>query len=309
MFCSTIIPTVGRPSLTRAVQSVLQQKTAGFDFEIIVVNDGKRPLPLADWHKSPRVKIVQTQQRERGMARNVGAAIAQGEYFHFLDDDDWLAPGGLAVLHRQTQRQPKAVLVYGGVQLVNRQGTPLIQLKPAFQGNILVQTLAGEWLPLQASLIHTNAFWEIGGFNPVVPGIEDIDLARRLTLHGDVASTPTVVVFVEIGEEGSTTDRTGAHILGQAAREYVFEDTRTWQRLWSSADNAYWRGRIMRAYLTSVVWNSRQRRYTTVFSRITRATLSLLRSGGDMFHKEYWRAVSQPHQGKAFARGIEETTV
>jgi len=302
MFCSTIIPTVGRTSLTRAVQSVLQQETETCDFEIIVVNDGKRPLPSDEWHHSPHVQIIQTQQRERGVARNVGAAIAKGEYLHFLDDDDWLAPDGLAALHTQTQRQPKAILVYGGVQLVDREAIPLIRLDPTFQGNILIQTLAGEWIPLQSALIHTNAFWEIGGFDPLIPGIEDMDLARRLTLHGDVASTSEIVVFVGMGEKNSTTDQVAARLLGQAARERIFEDTGTWKRLWTSADSTYWRGRIARAYLTSAVWNGRQGAYATAVSRLLRGGIGGLRGIAGWLHRDYWRALLWSHQGIAFAQ-------
>ena len=306
MFCSTIIPTVGRPSLDRAVNSVLEQEFKADEFEVIVVNDSGRPLSPVDWYRSPHVQIIKTQQRERGAARNVGATVARGDYLHFLDDDDWLAQGGLVILQGQAQRQPEAVLVYGGAQLVDRQANSLIQLDPALQGNVLIKTLAGEWLPLQASLIRTDAFWEIGGFDPLIPGIEDIDLARRLTLHGDVVGTPEIVVFVGMGEEDSTTDRAAAHLLGQAARERIFEDAGTWQRLWASADSAYWQGRIARAYLTSAVWNGRQGLIATAVSRMAWATMSLTVSSWNVLHKEYWQAVLRPHQSKAFARGIEK---
>jgi hypothetical protein len=302
MFCSTIIPTVGRPSLPRAVQTVLQQKVT-FDFEIIVVNDGERPVPPADWRRSPHVQIIQTTQRERGAARNAGAAIARGAYLHFLDDDDWLAPGGLAALQAQAQRRPNAALVYGAAQLVNRQDEPLMQLYPDFQGNALVQTLAGEWLPLQASLIRSDAFWAAGGFNPRIAGIEDVDLTRRLALVGDVSGLPELVAFVGMGAENSTTDGAKARLLGQAARETIFEDGQAWPRLWAAADNTYWRGRIARAYLTSAVWNGQQGLYATAVSRLLWGGVSSLRAVLDWPRREYWRAVLRPHQGVAFARG------
>ena len=46
MFCSTIIPTIGRPSLSRAVCSVLDQEFSHDDFEVIVVSDSRKPLPI-----------------------------------------------------------------------------------------------------------------------------------------------------------------------------------------------------------------------------------------------------------------------
>jgi len=92
IFCSAIIPTVGRSSLSRSVDSVLQQKLPEDNFEVIVINDAGIPLPGEKWQDSKKVQIVNTNQRERSVARNTGAAIARGQYVHFLDDDDWLAP-------------------------------------------------------------------------------------------------------------------------------------------------------------------------------------------------------------------------
>src|SRR6266508_450576 len=93
MYCSVIIPTVARSSVTRAVESVLQQKLPDEDFEVIVVNDSGNPLPEADWQRSERVQVIDTNRRERSVARNTGAAVAKGKYLHFLDDDDWLFLG------------------------------------------------------------------------------------------------------------------------------------------------------------------------------------------------------------------------
>jgi len=48
MFCSTIIPTIGRATLARAVQSVLEQDFTAADYEVIIVNDSGKPLPADD---------------------------------------------------------------------------------------------------------------------------------------------------------------------------------------------------------------------------------------------------------------------
>jgi hypothetical protein len=63
MFSSTIIPTIGRASLSQAVQSVLSQALSGENFQVIVVNDTGRHLPDADWQTHPSVSILETQRR------------------------------------------------------------------------------------------------------------------------------------------------------------------------------------------------------------------------------------------------------
>lgn len=70
MFSSTIIPTIGRAILPRAVHSVLNQEFDADDFEVIVVNDSGKPLPEEEWQKSSRVRMIETQRREWCAARN-----------------------------------------------------------------------------------------------------------------------------------------------------------------------------------------------------------------------------------------------
>ena len=83
MFCSTIIPTVNRPTLSRAVHSVLNQEFDRDDFEVIVVNDSGKQLPDAEWQKSDQVRVINTNRCKLSVARNTGAAIAKGRYLHF----------------------------------------------------------------------------------------------------------------------------------------------------------------------------------------------------------------------------------
>src|SRR5919106_2139768 len=145
MICSAIIPTIGRSTLKRAVESVLTQSTPAVAFEVIVINDSGVPLPDADWQKSERVQIINTSCRERSIARNTGAAVAKGQYLHFLDDDDWLIPDAYRHLWELSQAST-AKWLYGMTQLVNRQNDPLIQLRHELKGNCFVQAMAGEWI-------------------------------------------------------------------------------------------------------------------------------------------------------------------
>src|SRR5215208_5782865 len=82
MFVSTIIPTINRPTLSIAVQSVLDQNFDLDDFEVIVVNDSGKRLSDSTWMKSSKVRVIDTNRRERSVARNAGAAIALGKYLH-----------------------------------------------------------------------------------------------------------------------------------------------------------------------------------------------------------------------------------
>ncbi len=65
MFLSSVIATIGRPTLARSVESILSQEIAPPDFEVIVVNDSGRSLNPADWQRSDQVTILHTPRRER----------------------------------------------------------------------------------------------------------------------------------------------------------------------------------------------------------------------------------------------------
>jgi glycosyltransferase involved in cell wall biosynthesis len=292
--------------LKRAVESVLAQRLNPSEFEVIVVNDSGITLPPAHWQKADQVQIVSTNRRERSVARNTGAAIAKGEYLHFLDDDDWLAPGAYEHFW-ELSRASSAKWLYGVTQLVDRQHNPSIQLKHDLQGNCFMQAMSGEWIPLQSSLIERNTFLRIGGFNPLLTGPEDIDLLRRALLEEEVAETPNLIAYVVMGGEGSTTDYVKHPQASRWAREILLELPNVHDRMRSSAVGSFWRGRMLRVYLTSAVWNLGQRRFFGAASRIWSSIVTLLNAGTAVLTKDFWGAVSKPYASLTFEHGIQES--
>lgn len=305
MLCSTIIPTVGRPSLTQAVETVLQQHLPEGDFEVIVVNDSGQPLPEADWHTSQRVQIINTNKHERSVARNTGAAAARGMYLHFLDDDDWVVSGAYQHLWKLS-RSCNAKWLYGITQLVNRQGIPQIKLQHGLNGNCFVHAMAGEWIPLQSSWIERKTFMQVGGFNPLLAGPEDIDLLRRVLLQHDAAETPNLVSQVIIGGEGSTTDYVRHPEASRWAREQILNASGVHSRMSVSAVGPAWKGRVLRVYLTSIIWNLKQRRLFTALSRIYFSFVSFLQSGISLLSRSFWAAIMKPYASVTFERGFQE---
>ncbi len=81
-----IIPTIGRDSLTAAVDSVLQQSTDALDVRAIVVNDSGAPLGR---DLGEGVLVVESAGRTGvSAARNLGLAASSADFFALLDDDD-----------------------------------------------------------------------------------------------------------------------------------------------------------------------------------------------------------------------------
>jgi glycosyltransferase involved in cell wall biosynthesis len=307
MFCSTIIPTVNRPTLTRAVHSVLKQDFQHDDFEVIVVNDSGRPMPAMDWQESPRVKVIDTNARERCVARNTGAAIARGKYLHFLDDDDWMLPQAFEHLWELT-RISQATWFYGGYKLVDTAGNLLEECYPDESGNCLIRFIVGEWLPLQVSLIDSEAFFAVGGFSSLESlrgGDEDVDLSRQISLSNDIAGTPNLVAVIRFGLDTSTTNYTNLREQSRASREKALNAPGAFARLRASAasrpvDADYWHGRMVFTYLASVIWNVQRLRLFTAISRGVTGIASVCASGRYCVSADFWRGATRLHKARGW---------
>lgn len=78
--------------IEQAVKSVINQTLK--NIEIIIVNDGSTDNTLEILNqfasKDQRIIIINKQNEGLGYARNAGIAIAQGEYVHLMDGDDYM---------------------------------------------------------------------------------------------------------------------------------------------------------------------------------------------------------------------------
>ena len=297
MFCSTIVPTIGRPSLARAVQSVLDQTLPAGDFEVIVVNDSGQPLPAGDWQTSPRVRQINTGRRGQSVARNAGAAIARGEYLHFLDDDDWLLPNALAALWELSRQAPKADWLQGGLRLVDQDGTTLREFNPGLKGNAFSQLVAGVWMLPIASVIRAKAFFAAGGYHPLLSVCEELDLGRQVTRTGDVAYTPAVVANVLRGAGWVTSSNSYSRSSesNRWSRDRALSAPGALRRLLGSAGTPYWRGRVLQAYLAAAHWNWKHGQYAASANRSAFGLLSLLLAGPSLLSGAYWQALRDEH--------------
>jgi glycosyltransferase involved in cell wall biosynthesis len=296
MFCSYIIPTIGRVSLDFAIKSVLEQDFTQADFEVIVVNDSGSPLPTSAWLASNRVRVLNTNKCERSFARNSGAATATAEYLAFLDDDDWILPGALESFWWLANQKPDAVWLYGGIQIVDEFGGILGEINSGLSGNCFAQIMGGSWAPLQASMIRADAFFEIGGFNPLITGTEDEDLCRRLAYHGSFANTPDTVACLFRGQSWNTsTNYLRAPADTKYSRDLLLSQPKAFQRLLASADSSYWYGRILRIYSSTIWWNLKKKRLFTALDRLFHFLMAGIFSSKHFFSKDYWLGMRAHH--------------
>ena len=96
MTVSVIIPHLNQPEALEACLSSLEAQTLARDqFEVIVVDNGSRALPVEVMARHSGVRLLSEMSPGPGPARNTGVAAAHGKILAFIDADcrahpDWL---------------------------------------------------------------------------------------------------------------------------------------------------------------------------------------------------------------------------
>jgi glycosyltransferase involved in cell wall biosynthesis len=294
IFCSVIIPTVGRLTLARAVESALNQEFAQAPYEVVVVNDSGEPLRPERWQQSPQVRVIHTQRRRQSSARNAGASVAAGCYLLFLDDDDWLLPHALHYYWGMAQQHPEAGCLFGSFELVDDSGATLSHHSMPTTGNCSLPLVSGCWMQVAAVLVRTDVFFAVGGMCQLLNISEEIDLFARIAMCEDYAGMDTVVAHIGRGRSWQTSvDYSEVFESNRWLRDRALNTPGAFDRLRCSAgDSSYWWGRFIRLYLICMLWNWRQPRcFCRGAGRGMFAVRGLLAARTHLLASDFWRAL------------------
>lgn len=120
---SVIIPYYNRPQmLLRAVRSVMAQDYP--NIEVIVVDDASTEAPQQLEEFESVILLQNKQNSGPGACRNTGMQSASGDYFAFLDCDDYWAPTFISACMSVFKISSKnTIFVYANSYLVNKEET------------------------------------------------------------------------------------------------------------------------------------------------------------------------------------------
>lgn len=112
---SIIIPVYKTETyLEKCVSSILQQSYE--NFEVILVDDGSpdRCPEICDYYrqKDSRVRVFHKQNGGVSSARNVGIAMAKGEYIWFVDSDDYIGENSLQQIFNIQQNHSADLYIF-----------------------------------------------------------------------------------------------------------------------------------------------------------------------------------------------------
>lgn len=117
---SVVIPTFRRPKpLGQTIASVLGQ--TGVSVEVIVVDDSPEASAqgVVEGFGDARVQYVKNPAPSGGMpgmVRNLGWPLAQGDFIHFLDDDDLVPDGHYAAVTKIFAERSDVGVVFGQIE-------------------------------------------------------------------------------------------------------------------------------------------------------------------------------------------------
>lgn len=180
---SAVIPVHNRADLAAsALDSVLAQ-TRPVD-EILIVDDASSPpLDAAALRAlDPRVSVLRLERNGgAGVARQRGIEAAAADVVAFLDSDDLWHPRKLEL---QLPLLGDAMTAVSCGWEERRDGT-LVRTRTPIESDAAEDFLGGCWFsPGSTALVPRAAFDRVGGYDPRLRRLEDLDWFARFALHG-----------------------------------------------------------------------------------------------------------------------------
>ncbi len=206
------------PRLSVIIPTYLEEKTIGrllsrfspalcerYALEIIVSDAGSTDATLSIVesfaHSLPIRTIVHTGTHRQTIAegRNAGAQAAQGAIFVFLNSDTILQDPDrfFQIIMQWAESDPSTVAlvprVFVDPQVARWYDVVIhwvLNAYIAFLNAVGIGACRGE-----AQIVRSEAFWQVGGYNPDLAAGEDFDLYRRLAQVGKIRFEPRLVVY------------------------------------------------------------------------------------------------------------------
>jgi glycosyltransferase involved in cell wall biosynthesis len=175
---SIILCTYNRAHLVnRAIASVLTQSC--HNWELIIIDDGSaddtRQAVMPVVKSDSRITYVYHANKGLVRSRNIGIALASGEYATFLDSDDEYREHHLLVRIRAMGKVSSPALLHGGIEYVGpveRQYVPDAE-HPGKKIHLSRCYASGTFFA------RTSVFRKLNGFRDL-PFAEDLDFIRRV---------------------------------------------------------------------------------------------------------------------------------
>ncbi len=202
---SVLVRSMARPTLERALRSVLAQTHRPLD--VVVVNASGQPHPLlpalppGDVGTTMRL-VNPGRALPRAAAANAALQAASGDWLLFLDDDDSLEPQHLARLLAARAADPQARALHAGVRMLDEQGVERMR----FDSPVTRLDLwSSNRLPIHAVLFARSLLDDGVAFDERCSVYEDWDFWFQVSAHTPFVHVPGVSASYHlVGDSGAS---------------------------------------------------------------------------------------------------------
>jgi GT2 family glycosyltransferase len=228
------------------------------NFEVIVVNDGSsdRTAAIA---KEYGFRLINTENRGLGSARNTGLEAATGEIIAYIDDDAYPDTHWLTYLAATFQSTTHAGV--GGPNIAPPGDGTIADCaanSPGGPTHVLLSDSEAEHIPGCNMAFRKSSLQAIGGFDPQFRAAgDDVDLCWRLQQQGwTLGFSPAAVVW---HHRRNSVRAYWKQQVGYGKAEAMLE--RKWPEKYNAAGHLAWAGRLYGKGLTEAISWRRGRIY------------------------------------------------
>lgn len=212
---SVVLPTYRRSRRIRgAVESVLAQTHRNLELWIVDDNGAStdeqlRTRDVIESFDDPRVRYIALRTNSGGSnARNRGIAACRGDLLACLDDDDrWPSDRLAHMVRRFDAGGPELGLVYGTTLYVDDAGRERMRLTASKEGRVFDDLIRSNFIGGTGSVMFRTAIVrDVGGFDPEMPAMQDVDLFLRVCRSHEVGKVDGIVNRTVEHGDGRITD-------------------------------------------------------------------------------------------------------
>lgn len=178
---SVVIPALDAAWCLVHQLAALRAQRTDASFEIIVADNGSTD-GTAEVARANGARVVDASAvRGPAVARNAGAAAANGEHLVFLDADDVVDPGYLEAVRRALDRHDLVGARVDQHELNPgwRSSTRVIEQQKGLPVLASSRRPGLTWIYGATLALRRSAFEQLGGFDTSLPAAEDVDLCIR----------------------------------------------------------------------------------------------------------------------------------
>jgi glycosyltransferase involved in cell wall biosynthesis len=271
-FFSIIIPTYNRCELVKKCIASIQRQTFT-NWECIIVNDGSTDntadvIPRII-ENDTRFSLINQQNSERSISRNNGAKKAKGDYFIFIDSDDYFEPEHLNNLYQAIVDDQEHCKMYftNGKAISNK--VEEIIVKNKIPSPLPIDFfLKNAVIPARVCLHHT--IFNLFAFDPRTIIVEDTVLWTEILEKHSIKYIPITSVIYHLHDDNSINiNKYNAYNLRLKGLKVLFYNKEVGKKIPSNVKRTH----LNRCYYGISEYHFHQKNYTKAINWIVKSII------------------------------------